>query len=72
MSDGMTLEEAKRYFQNITAFADERDKKACEIAILSIAALEAEPSEDAISRQAVINEFEIMYKAAEKWKHDER
>ena len=43
MSDGMTLEEAKRYFQNITAFAGERDKKACEIAILAIAALKAEP-----------------------------
>lgn len=43
MSEEMTREQAIEYFRNKTAFVDGKEKQACEIAILAIAALSAEP-----------------------------
>ena len=39
---------------------------------MAIKALEQEPCEDAISREAVIYEFKEMYKAAEEWGHNSK
>lgn len=54
MSEEMTREQAIDYFRTQIAYLGGKDKQACEIAILAIAALSAEPCEDAISRQAVL------------------
>ena len=49
MSDEMSKEQAIKYFQTKTAYVSGAEKQAYEIAILSIAALSAEPCSDAIS-----------------------